>query len=203
MSNIRMPKQKRSIEKRNRIIEKGFELICKNGYYNTNTNDIAKYANVSTGIVYQYFNDKKEIFLEGINLYYNSIMFPILDVLDFNKDLDDIINEIIDKYILKHTLSKDAHEEIIALSHLDTDVSKIFHQKELDMTERVINLLDNSNIVLNNKKEKVHIIIGLIENLCHNIIYHNDGCFDYDKMKKEVINAIKYIIKGKFSSKIS
>ena len=183
MSNIRMPKQKRSIEKRNRIIEKGFELICKNGYYNTNTNDIAKYANVSTGIVYQYFNDKKEIFLEGINLYYNSIMFPILDVLDFNKDLDDTINEIIDKYILKHTLSKDAHEEIIALSHLDTDVSKIFHQKELDMTERVINLLDNSNIVLNNKKEKVHIIIGLIENLCHNIIYHNDGCFDYDKMK--------------------
>ena len=196
MSNIRMPKQKRSIEKRNRIIEKGFELICKNGYYNTNTNDIAKYANVSTGIVYQYFNDKKEIFLEGINIYYNSIMFPILDVLDFNKDLDDTINEIIDKYILKHTLSKDAHEEIIALSHLDTDVSKIFHQKELDMTERVINLLDNSNIVLNNKKEKVHIIIGLIENLCHNIIYHNDGCFDYDKMKKEVINAIKYIIKG-------
>ena len=196
MSNIRMPKQKRSIEKRNRIIEKGFELICKKGYYNTNTNDIAKYANVSTGIVYQYFNDKKEIFLEGINLYYNSIMFPILDVLDFNKDLDDTINEIIDKYILKHTLSKDAHEEIIALSHLDTDVSKIFHQKELNMTERVINLLDNSNIVLNNKKEKVHIIIGLIENLCHNIIYHNDGCFDYDKMKKEVINAIKYIIKG-------
>ena len=196
MSNTRMPKQKRSIEKRNRIIEKGFELIYKNGYYNTNTNDIAKYANVSTGIVYQYFNDKKEIFLEGINLYYNSIMFPILEVLDFNKDLDDTINEIIDKYILKHTLSKDAHEEIIALSHLDTDVSKIFHQKELDMTERVINLLDNSNIVLNNKKEKVHIIIGLIENLCHNIIYHNDGCFDYDKMKKEVINAIKYIIKG-------
>lgn len=196
MSNIRMPKQKRSIEKRNRIIEKGFELICKNGYYNTNTNDIAKYANVSTGIVYQYFNDKKEIFLEGINLYYNSIMFPILDVLDFNKDLDDTINEIIDKYILKHTLSKDAHEEIIALSHLDADVSKIFHQKELDMTERVINLLDNSNIVLNNKKEKVHIIIGLIENLCHNIIYHNDGCFDYDKMKNEVIKTIKYIIKG-------
>lgn len=195
-TSIREPKQRRAINKKDRIIEAGFELICKNGYYNTNTAEIAKKADVSTGIVYQYFNDKKEIFLEGINLYYNSIMFPILDVLDFNKDLDDTINEIIDKYILKHTLSKDAHEEIIALSHLDTDVSKIFHQKELDMTERVINLLDNSNIVLNNKKEKVHIIIGLIENLCHNIIYHNDGCFDYDKMKKEVINAIKYIIKG-------
>ena len=49
MSNIRMPKQKRSIEKRNRIIEKGFELICKNGYYNTTTNDIAKERNFFRG----------------------------------------------------------------------------------------------------------------------------------------------------------
>lgn len=196
MSNIRMPKQKRSIEKRNRIIEKGFELICKNGYYNTNTNDIAKYANVSTGIVYQYFNDKKDIFLEGVKLYYNSIMSPILDIIDFNKDLDDTINKIINKFILNHTLSKDAHEEIIALSHLDSDVSKIFHQKEIDMIERVITILDNSNIIINNKREKVYIIIGLIENLCHNIIYHNDGCFEYEKMRKEVINAIKYIVNG-------
>ena len=39
-----MPTQKRSIEKKEKIIEKGFELMCKNGYYNTNTNDIAKYA---------------------------------------------------------------------------------------------------------------------------------------------------------------
>lgn len=194
MSNIRMPKQKRSIEKRNKIIEKGFKLICKNGFYNTNTNDIAKYANVSTGIVYQYFNDKKEIFLEGINLYYNSIMFPILDVLESKNNLDDIIDEIINKFLLKHTLSKNAHEEIIALSHLDEDVSKIFHEKELEMTNKTIEFLNSLNINLNNKKEKVHIIIGIIENLCHSIIYHDDDCFNYDEMKKEVILIIKYII---------
>lgn len=194
MSNIRMPKQKRSIEKKNKIIEKGFELICKNGFYNTNTNDIAKYANVSTGIVYQYFNDKKEIFLEGINLYYNSIMFPILDVLESKNNLDDIIDEIINKFLLKHTLSKNAHEEIIALSHLDEDVSKIFHEKELEMTNKTIEFLNSLNINLNNKKEKVHIIIGIIENLCHSIIYHDDDCFNYDEMKKEVILIIKYII---------
>ena len=40
MSEIRIPTQKRSIEKRNKIIEKGFELMCNNGYYNTNTNEI-------------------------------------------------------------------------------------------------------------------------------------------------------------------
>ena len=45
MSEIRIPTQKRSIEKRNKIIEKGFELICEKGYYNTNTAEIAKNHN--------------------------------------------------------------------------------------------------------------------------------------------------------------
>ena len=61
-----MPTQKRSIEKRNRIIEKGFKLMCEQGYYNTTMPDIAKYADVSVGIIYQYFNDNKDIFIEGV-----------------------------------------------------------------------------------------------------------------------------------------
>lgn len=81
MSKTRVPTPKRSIEKRDKIIEKGFELMCKNGYYNTNTADIAKYAGVSTGIVYQYFNSKKEILLEGVKQYSNNIMFQYLWLL--------------------------------------------------------------------------------------------------------------------------
>ncbi len=63
-NEIREPIQKRSIEKKEKIIEAGFELICKKGYYNTNTAEIAKLAGVSTGIVYQYFRDKYDILLE-------------------------------------------------------------------------------------------------------------------------------------------
>ena len=85
MSETRIPVQKRSIEKRDRIIEKGFELMCNNGYFNTNTSDIAKYADVSTGIIYQYFNDKKDIFIEGVKNYSDNIMFPMLSVLENNK----------------------------------------------------------------------------------------------------------------------
>ena len=66
MSENRMPTQKRSIEKKNKIIEKGFELMCEKGFHNVSTPDIAKAAEVSTGIIYQYFNDKKEIFIEGV-----------------------------------------------------------------------------------------------------------------------------------------
>ena len=63
MGQIREPIKKSSIEKKNKIIEKGFELMCTKGYHNVTCVDIAKYAGVSTGIIYQYFKDKRDIFI--------------------------------------------------------------------------------------------------------------------------------------------
>ncbi len=199
MSDTRMPTQKRSIEKRNKIIKKGFELMCEKGYYNTNTTEIAEYADVSTGIIYQYFNDKKEIFIEGIKEYSNNIMFPMIDILN-NKniiinDLDKLLDKMIEKFIETHTLSKKAHEEMIAMSHLDNDISEIFNKREIETTEQIVTILNKNNIITENLYEKVHIIIGIVENLCHEIVYHKHKTINYDIMKKEVIKIIENILK--------
>lgn len=198
MSDTRMPTQKRSIEKRNKIIKKGFELLCEKGYYNTNTTEIAEYADVSTGIIYQYFNDKKEIFIEGIKEYSNNIMFPMIDILN-NKniiinDLDKLLDKMIEKFIETHTLSKKAHEEMIAMSHLDNDISEIFNKREIETTEQIVTILNKNNIITENLYEKVHIIIGIVENLCHEIVYHRHKTINYDIMKKEVIKIIENIL---------
>lgn len=199
MSEIRIPTQKRSIEKRNKIIEKGFELMCNNGYYNTNTNEIAKYAGVSTGIIYQYFNDKKDIFMAGVENYANKIMYPMLNILKTQKidlnNLDEILSDMIDNFIKSHTISKKAHEELMAMSHLDEDVKNIFKNSELEMTNNIVSLLENNEITTDHLKEKVHIIIGVIDNLCHEIVYHKHEQLNYDIMKKEVINLITSMLK--------
>ena len=198
MSETRIPTQKRSIEKRNKIIAYGFELMCNKGYYNVSTNDIAKYAEVSTGIVYQYFNDKKEIFIEGIKNYSDNIMFPILNVLKNNDvkidNLENLLNEMLDIFIKQHTLSKNAHEEMIALSHLNPDIAEIFHQKELDTTTVIVKTLKENNISSENLFEKVHITIGIVENYCHEVVYHHHKTMNYDVMKKEVIKIITNIL---------
>lgn len=194
MSETRIPTQKRSIEKRNRIVEKGFELMCEKGFHNTNTSEIAKYADVSTGIVYQYFNDKKEIFLEGVKNYANTIMYPMLNVLETEKieinNIDNLMSKMIDKLIKNHTISKKAHEELVAMEHLDEDVDNIFKDSELMMTNKIVSLLENNNIEIENAKEKIHIIINIIDNLCHEIVYHKHEELNYDVMKKYVINII-------------
>ena len=199
--STRMPIQKRSIEKRDRIIKLGFELMCNNGYFNTNTNDIAKYADVSTGIVYQYFNDKKEIFIEGFKEYSNSIMFPILDIIKNNKisfdNVEKLLDTMLDLFIKKHTLSKKAHEEMIALTHMDSDIADIYHENEIQVTNMIVDVLKNNDICSDNLFEKVHIIIGLVENYCHEIVYHKHESINYDVMKDEVINTICYLLDKK------
>lgn len=199
--STRMPTQKRSIEKRDRIIKLGFELMCNNGYFNTNTNDIAKYADVSTGIIYQYFNDKKEIFIEGFKEYSNSIMFPILDIIKNNKISFDNVEELLDTmlnlFIKKHTLSKKAHEEMIALTHMDSDIADIYHDNEIQVTNMIVDILKNNDICSDNLFEKVHIIIGIVENYCHEIVYHKHESINYNVMKNEVINTICYLLNKK------
>lgn len=192
-----MPTQKRSIEKRNKIIEKGFELMCEKGFHNVSTPDIAEVANVSTGIIYQYFKDKKEIFIEGVKNYANNIMFPDLPILESIKvtDIKALLKDMIDAYIKKHTISKKAHEELMAMSHLDDDVSAIFKNSEFELTNNIVQLLKDNNIEIENPVEKIHIAIGIVENLCHEIVYHKHSKIDYDVMTDEVIDTIVKLLK--------
>lgn len=199
-AEIREPIQKRSIEKKEKIIQAGFELICKKGYYNTNTAEIAKNAGVSTGIIYQYFKDKHDILIEGISLYSNSIFYPMLNIngkdIDIEKDnFSDILRNLINEFIQNHKLSQTAHEEIMAMTHSDKEVAEIFHKSEMEMTNKVVDLLSLFNINTDNINEKVHIAIGLIDNLCHEIVYHKHKELDYNKMIDVVIDTISNILK--------
>ena len=196
-SEIREPVQKRSIETKDKIIEAGFNLICHDGFYNTNTSKIAKKAGVSTGIVYQYFKDKRDIFLAGLDKYADDIFYPMIDMPDIplNKsNLPTIMKDMINKYINNHKLSQIAHEEITAMTHSDKDVAYYFHKKDMEMTKRFSNILIENNFKINNMNEKVHIVIGLIDNLCHEIVYHKHKELDYDLMTDIVVNTIVDIL---------
>ena len=74
--SVRIPQQKRSAQKKQAIIQAGYTLFCQQGYYQTNTAQIARAAGVSVGIVYSYFHDKKDILWEAVLLYLLSSSRP-------------------------------------------------------------------------------------------------------------------------------
>lgn len=197
-NEVREPIQKRSIEKKEKIIKAGFELICDKGYYNTNTAEIAKLAGVSTGIVYQYFKDKHDILIEGIGIYANSIFYPMLSKINIHitqNNLSEVLRKIIKEFIANHKLSQTAHEEIMSMVHSDKQVAELYHKSEIEMTENLIKLLTDSGFSTNNLKEKVHISINLIDSLCHEIVYHKHADMNYDNMIDIVLNTIVNLLK--------
>lgn len=194
INEIREPIQKRSIEKKEKIIKAGFELICEKGYYNTNTAEIAKAAGVSTGIVYQYFKDKHDILVEGIKKYASDIFYPMLNVTSNIKidksNLDAVLRNMINTFIENHKLSQIAHEEIMSMTHSDKEIAKFFQENEMAMTKNISKILLNNGFDANNLDEKVHIAIHLIDDLCHEIVYHKHKDLDYDVMINLVIENI-------------
>lgn len=197
-SDIRKPIQKRSIETKEKILKAGFELICEKGYYNTNTAEIAKAANVSTGIVYQYFKDKHDILIESLHIYGSSIFYPMVKISekDFAKyDLDTILRNMINKFIKNHKVSQSAHKEIMAMVHSDDDVAEIYHNSEIEMTNKLTNVFVNNGIKTEHLKEKIHVAVNLIDDLCHEIVYHKHDSMDYDVMINVVVDSIKNLLK--------
>lgn len=194
INEIREPVQKRSIEKKEKIIKAGFELICEKGYYNTNTAEIAKTAGVSTGIVYQYFKDKHDILVEGIKKYASDIFYPMLNItttikIDKN-NLDKILRNMINAFIENHKLSQVAHEEIMSMTHSDKEIAEFFQENEMAMTKNISNVLLKNGFNSSNLDEKVHIAIHLIDDLCHEIVYHKHKDLNYDVMIDLVIENI-------------
>ena len=199
IDNIREPKQQRAIEKKEKIIEAGFNLICKAGYYNTNTMEIAKSAGVSTGIVYQYFKDKYDILIEGLEKYGDDIFFPMLKTKNVKfdkKDFDKLLSQMIEHYISNHKVSNTAHEEIMSMVHSDKRVALYYYKRELEMTNSLKEILLNNNFKDDNLSEKVHIMMGLIDNLCHEVTYHKHSDMNYVVMENLVIDSIKNLFKN-------
>ena len=197
-TDIRKPIQKRSIETKEKILKAGFELICEKGYYNTNTAEIAKAANVSTGIVYQYFKDKHDILIESLQSFGSSVFYPMIKISekDFVKnDLDTILRNMINKFIKNHKVSHSAHKEIMAMVHSDDEVAEIYHHSEIEMTNKLTELFEKNGIETDDLREKVHLTINLIDDLCHEVVYHKHSSMNYDVMINLVIETIKNLLK--------
>ncbi len=89
----RKPRQVRSQERVNRILDVSEELSISQGYATTTTNAIAAHAQVPIGSLYQFFPDKAAI-LQALR-YWN-LLYQQLAAIDEQLTLPDYINQVID-----------------------------------------------------------------------------------------------------------
>ena len=190
---IRTPQQKRSIDKKNRIIEAGYELFARDGYFNTNTAQIAKHAGVSTGIVYGYFRDKRDILLEVLSIYIDRVFTPVMDIfenLQAPLDFEPLLGTIIDETVSIHKNNDAIHEALHSLSSTDEAVSNKFLELEKDMTMNIVDTLKSIGYAPVDIYERVHLAMETIQSYAHECVYDLHDYIDYDKMRAGVIKML-------------
>ncbi len=191
--DIREPRQERSIEKKNKIVRAGYELFSEVGYYATNTAQIAKRAGVSTGIVYGYFKDKRDILLDVLKIYVDSAFSPVLELMDsliFPVDLHSLACEVLTKATEIHQKNANIHEALHSMSHSDEEVNARFIGLEDDITLKIAGKLASLGIDAPNLNERVHFAMDIVQSFSHEYVFDHHPYIDYSAMRNIVENTL-------------
>jgi len=135
-------------EVKNRIISSAVKVFKKDNYRKASMNEIAKYAEVSVGNIYRYFDNKKKLY----DYIVKDIYKKLADVIHFCEESDSNtalkIENCIDEFVKLYGKDKDV---FIILINSDED---------LDENQTIINgirrqLSDNLITVMKNKKDSI------------------------------------------------
>ena len=193
MEKIRQPQQERSIEKKNKIIEAAYEIFSEVGYYAANTPEIAKKAGVSTGIIYGYFKNKRDILSYVLKIYINKVALPVMDyfeTLNSDSDLKKAVSDVVNMTIDIHSSNANLHNILHSLAVTEKDINEDFIILEDHITSKASEKLSELGVKNDNIKEKVHISMNLIQSFAHENTYDKHKYLNYNAMKNEVENII-------------
>ena len=193
MEKIRQPQQERSIEKKNKIIEASYEIFSEVGYYAANTPEIAKKAGVSTGIIYGYFKNKRDILSYVLKIYINKVALPVMDyfeTLNSDSDLKKAVSDVVNMTIDIHSSNANLHNILHSLAVTEKDINEDFIILEDHITSKASEKLSELGVKTDNIKEKVHISMNLIQSFAHENTYDKHKYLNYNAMKNEVENII-------------
>lgn len=102
----RVPKQARSRDRYNSILDAATNLFSEKGFERTTTNEIASRAEVSIGSLYQYFQNKEDVVRAIMDRYVESVRGVTDDFM--SRDVQDLpvpeaIDQLLEPYIRFHT----------------------------------------------------------------------------------------------------
>ena len=191
---INIPKQARSMDKKKRIVEAGYALFADNGYYNVSTAEIAKAAEVSTGSVYRYFQDKKDILAEVLNEYFDrtyGFVFTLIDKIKKPIDFETLLRRMIDAVIKVHQKNKAIHSVLHGMAHTDEEIERRFKAMEDEITDRIASRLTAEDYPADKINEKAHLALRCVEDFAHEYIYDAHEYISYPEMKTLTVKMLK------------
>jgi TetR/AcrR family transcriptional regulator len=122
-------------EKQDRILNAALKEFAQKGYQNASTNEIVKEAGISKGLLFHYFNNKKDLYLFLYSHFMDITMEEIMEKIDWNEK--DLFNRYRQVGVLKFDLFQKYPEMFNFIKGVYTedapDVKKEIQQKNKEL----------------------------------------------------------------------
>lgn len=172
-NKTRIPKQKRSIEKKNKIMDAAMTLVAQKGIHNTNSKEIAAEAGVAIGTFYSYFPNKNQLLVELLDIYLKDHFHRIwkdeisTDATSFQQTIRHLTQNLLDAY----DVAPDFHKETHVLRYSDPEVKALYDrdtEMEIKQISHVLEQFSDYHTIKNIKAAAL-VIQSASENLVHKI----------------------------------
>lgn len=139
-----IPQQERRAETKKKIVDAAMMLFSSNGYYHTNSKEIAKEAGVAIGSFYTYFTNKKEVLKHILNTYVQEVLSETTASADYPISYADrkaILKDTIVKSFALHNFTLGFYQQVTMLSIADEEIGLIFKEYQSAILSRISILL--------------------------------------------------------------
>ena len=199
---VREPRQKRSEQTKEKILNTALELFCKKGYYKTSTNEIARAADISIGNLYFYYPNKKTIFLEILDQYHQSfqnIHDAFLHEMEYmSENPMEFLRKLIDMIIENHEKSFEFNREIQIMSLSDPIVAEVLDKQQKQTEDTVLCYFEKSRdkLQVEDLEAAASITYTLINSVVDQIVFAKNK-IDRERLLNETVHAISvYLLKN-------
>ncbi|HFU9561591.1 TPA: TetR/AcrR family transcriptional regulator [Streptococcus agalactiae] len=204
---IRIPSQKRSINKSQKILETARQLFSQKNYFDVTTNEIAKKSSVSIGTLYSYFSNKEDILVALLKDYNNSFIKIFDDISTekfvalFQVNQRDWLEKLIDKLLQNE--DADFHTQIEMLSYTIPEAKNTLEQHHYKIKELTYQCLLSYTQQEDNKELKMlsEIMFNFISSIADNLLYTKHTTIEQEELKNSSIDCILLIIQEYLNKK--
>ena len=183
-------------EKIDKIYDIFFDLVLKNGYDKTSTNNVSEASGLSIGTVYRYFPEgKKDI----IRKYFEKSVETTMVIDDFkNLKTDDIpsaFRGFISNLLRNNYANKGYNLAFRSAILSDPDLLDAHNKRVFDISKDFVKVLMKSNEFFKSREEQ-RLIRGFvfIYNLSNSIIYHHIFFMKFFEKDEDLIDYLSNLM---------
>jgi AcrR family transcriptional regulator len=202
LSPRKRPRQRRSAETVDAIVEAGARVFAEGGYGRASTNRIAQAAGVSIGSLYEYFPNKDAILVAVAERHLGRMMSDVEDLLLEAQGEQEELESLLARFVVAML---DIHERDPNLHHVVSSEAPHppeLHACVLQMEETLARLIDRlvratEGVLLDDTDTAAHFVVQTTEALTHRFAHQGIHDLPRERFVTEVVALLDgYLRRG-------